>query len=149
MAVIRWDPFSDVAALQNRINRMFEEAFGRSRDLQDDGPPCDWQPAVDIYETAGGIVLAAELPGVGKEDVAIEVKDNVLTLKGKRVANPAIQEKDYYHKERCFGAFQRSFTLQQNVQPELIKATFKDGVLLIEIPRPEEEKPKQITVDIQ
>jgi len=104
---------------------------------------------VDIYETANGIVLAAELPGVRKENVSVEVKDNVLTLKGERMADPTIREEDYYRKERCFGTFQRSFTLQQNVQPDLIKATFKDGVLEIEIPRPEEEKPKQITVDIE
>ena len=149
MAVIRWDPFRDVAALQNRINRMFEESFGRSHDLEDETAVCAWQPAVDIYESVNGIVLAAELPGVKKENVSVEVKDNVLTLKGERVADPAIKEEDYYRKERCFGTFQRSFTLQQNVQPDLIKATFKDGVLEIEIPRPEQEKPKQITVDIE
>ncbi len=149
MAVIRWDPFRDVATLQNRINRMFEESFGRSRDLENDTDLCAWQPTVDIYETANGIILAAELPGVRKENVSVEVRDNVLTLKGERVADPTIREEDYYRKERCFGTFQRSFTLQQNVQPDLIKATFKDGVLEIEIPRPEEEKPKQITVDIE
>ena len=149
MAVIKWDPFRDVATLQNRINRMFEESFGRDRDLEDDADLCAWQPTVDIYETASGIVLAAELPGVRKENVSVEVKENVLTLKGVRVADPTIREEDYYRKERCFGAFQRSFTLQQNVQPDLIKATFKDGVLEIEIPRPEAEKPKQITVDIE
>ncbi len=148
MALIRWEPFRDVAVLQNRINRMFEESFGRNRDMEDDADQCAWQPPVDIYESVNGIVLAAELPGVKKENVFVEVKDNVLTLKGERVADPAIKEEDYFRKERCFGTFQRSFTLQQNVQPDLIKATFKDGVLEIEIPRPEEEKPRQISVDI-
>ena len=148
MALVKWDPFRDVEKLQNRINRMFEDSFGRSRDLDDEMSLCAWKPAVDIYETENGIVLAAELPGVGKENVSVEVKDNILTLKGERLANPNIKAENYYRQERFYGTFQRSFTLEQNIQPDLIKATFKEGMLEIEIPRPEEEQPKQITVNI-
>ena len=104
---------------------------------------------VDIYETENGIVLAAELPGVGKNDIAVEVKDNILTLKGERKAGPDVKAENFYRRERCYGTFQRSFTLQQNIQPNLIKATFKDGVLHIEIPKPQEEQPKQITVNVE
>ncbi len=149
MALVKWDPFRDVAELQNRINRMFDESFGRSRELDDEMSLRAWRPAVDIYEAENGIVVAVELPGVSKENVSVEVKDDVLTLKGERLANPAISEDNYYRRERLFGPFKRSFTLHQNIQPDLIKATFKDGILEIEIPRPLQEQPKQITVNVE
>ena len=149
MALVKWDPFRDVAELQNRINRMFDESFGRSRELDDQTSLRSWRPAVDIYETENGIVLAVELPGVSKESVAVEVKDDILTLRGERIADPAISEDSYYRRERLFGPFKRSFTLNQNVKPDQIKATFKDGILQIEIPRPVQEQPKQITVNVE
>jgi HSP20 family protein len=148
MAIVRWDPFRDVATLQDRINRIFNESFGRSRDLDDEVGLYDWRPPVDIYETADGIVLTVELPGVNKDDVSVEVKDNVLTLKGERLLNPEIKDEHYYRKERSFGKFNRSFSLQELIKPDLIKASFKNGILTVEIPRTEEEKPKQVTVDI-
>ena len=149
MTLIKWDPFRDVETLQNRINRMFEDSFGRTQAPDDEMNLCAWRPPVDIYETENGIVLAAELPGVVKEDISVEVKDNILTLKGERTANPNIKGKKFYRHERCYGTFQRSFTLQHDIQPNLIKATFKDGVLEIEIPKPDEEQPKQITVKVE
>lgn len=149
MTLVKWDPFRDVERLQNRINLMFEDCFGRTRNQDDDSSLCAWRPAVDIYETDNGIVLAAELPGIGKENIAVEVKDNILTLKGERKIGPEVKAENFYRRERCYGTFQRSFTLQQNIQPNLIKATFKDGVLQIEIPKPKEEQPKQITVTVE
>ena len=148
MAIVRWDPFRDVSALQDRINRIFNESFGRSRDFDDEVSLYDWRPPVDIYETGEGIVLKIELPGVKKDDVSVEIKDNVLTIKGERLLDPAIEDENYYRKERSFGKFNRSFSLQQLIKPDLIKASFKDGVLTVEVPRPEEEKPKQVTVNI-
>ena len=149
MTLVRWDPFRDVAELQNRINRMFDESFDRSKNPDDEVGLRVWRPAVDIYETENGIVIEVELPGVGKEDVAVEVEDDVLMLKGERLANPHVKEDNYYRRERLYGPFKRSFTLQQNIQPALIKATFKDGILRIEIPRPAEERPRQITVNVE
>jgi HSP20 family protein len=149
MTIVKWDPFRDVTTLQDRINRLFNESFGQTRDLNDDMKECAWRPAVDIYETKGELVLRAELPGIQKEDVSVEVKDNVLTLKGERFPEPEINEENYYRKEICFGTFERSFTLQERIQPELIKATFKDGVLKVKIPRPQIEKPKQINVEVE
>jgi HSP20 family protein len=147
MAIVRWDPFRDVAALQDRINRIFSESFGTSREMNDEGS-LDWRPPVDIYETADGFVLKVELAGVEKEDVSVEVKDNVLTLRGERLLDPEIKDDQYYRKERTFGKFQRSFTLQDSITPEQVKASFKNGVLTISVPRPTEEKVKQVTVDI-
>ena len=148
MAIVKWDPFRDVSTLQDRINRIFNESFGRSRDFDDEVSLSDWRPPVDIYETGDGIVLKIELPGVNKDDVSVEVKDNVLTIKGERLLDPAIKDENYYRKERSFGKFNRSFSLQESIKPDLIKASFKDGVLTVEVPRPEEDKPKQVTVNI-
>ena len=148
MPTVKWDPFRDVAALQDRINRIFSESFGSSRELDDDGGLYDWRPPVDVYETAEGFILKVELAGVEKEDVSVEVKDNVLTLKGERLLDPEIKDEHYYRKERNFGKFNRSFSLQEPIKPDLIKASFKEGVLTVEIPKPEEKKPKQVTVDI-
>jgi HSP20 family protein len=158
MTIVKWDPFRDVATLQDRINRLFNESFGQTRDLDDDMRECAWRPAVDIYETQGELVFKVELPGIQKEDVSVEVKDNVLTLKGERFPEPQIDAENYYRKEICFGTFERSFTLQESersftlqerIQPELIKATFKDGVLKVKIPRPQVEKPNKITVEVE
>jgi HSP20 family protein len=148
MAIVRWDPFRDVAALQDRINRIFNESFGRTRDMDDEVSQYDWSPPVDIYETTNGIELKIELPGVNKEDVSVEIKENVLTLKGERLLDPKIKDEHYYRKERSFGKFHRSFSLQNPIKSDLIKASFKDGILTVEIPRSEKEKPKKISVDI-
>jgi len=149
MTIVKWDPFRNVAALQDRINRMFDESFSSTDDIDDDLSMCAWKPTVDIYETDEAIILKAELPGIKKEDVSVEVKDNILTLKGERIEDKEIMEGSYFRKERCFGTFSRTFNLQHRVQPDKIKAKFKDGILEIEIPKPEEEKPKQITVNVE
>jgi len=149
MAIIRWDPFRNVATLQDRINRLFEDSFPRSGDIDEDISMCEWKPSVDIYETEEGIVIKAELPGVNKEDVSVEVKNNILTLKGERFVDKEIDEDKYYRRERCFGTFHRTFTLQDTVLPDKIKAKFRNGVLEIEVPKPEEEKPRQISVNVE
>ncbi len=148
MAIVRWDPFRDVAALQDRINRIFSESFGSSRELDDDAGLYDWWPPVDIYETDSGITLKVELAGVEKQDVAVEVKDNVLTLKGERLLDPEIKDEHYFRKERSFGKFRRTFTLQESIRPDHVKASFKNGILTIKIPKPTDEKTKQVTVNI-
>lgn len=148
MPIVKWDPFRDVAALQDRINRIFSESFGSSRELDDDGSPYDWRPPVDIYQATEGYILKVELAGVEKEDVSVEVKDNVLTLQGERLLDPQVKDEQYYRKERTFGKFQRSFTLQESIKPEQVKASFKNGVLKIVVPRPTKEKAKQVTVKI-
>ena len=148
MTLVRWEPLKDVSSLQNRINRMFEDFFPHSRSLDEELDTCAWQPAVDIFETDTGLVINAELPGVKKEDVSVELKDNILTIKGERWAERNIDEQMYYRKERCFGTFKRSFTLREIVQPDQIKARFKDGILEIEIPKVEKEAPRKISVDI-
>ena len=148
MTVIRWDPFQNVNALQDRINRIFEETFPRDNE-QEDLSLSAWKPFVDIYETEEGVVIMADLPGVQKETVSVEVKNNVLTLKGERRVQPDVDDKQYLRRERIFGVFHRSFSLKSTISPDKIKANFKEGVLTIRVPRPEEEKPRQIAVNVE
>jgi len=148
MTIIKWDPLGNIASLQDRINKLFDDSFPHQTNQNEDIPLCAWTPSVDIYEVDQGVIIAADLPGVNKEDVMVEVKDNVMTISGVRSADPGHQATNYYRRERVCGNFHRTFTLHAMVLPEEIKATFKNGVLVVEIPKPEEDKPRQISVDI-
>lgn len=148
MSVVKWDPFKNIATLQGRINRLFEDAFPRSALDDEDLAACAWRPAVDIFESDEGMVIQMDLPGVSKEDVAIEVKNNLLNIYGTRPVQNDVREDRFYRRERTCGTFQRAFTLHTAIAPEAIKATFKHGVLSVLIPHPEEEKSRKITVNI-
>ena len=147
MSLIRWDPFSNIATLQERINRLFEDAFPRSEDDEDLSASA-WRPLVDIFESEAGVTMFVDLPGVDKTDVSVEVKDNILTIKGNRRSEVTVDDQNYYRRERNFGSFQRSFGMRGVISPDKIKASFKNGVLKIELVKPEEEKPRQVSVDI-
>jgi len=147
MSLVRWDPFGNMATLQDRINRLFDDAFPRT-DGDEDLSSRAWHPLVDIYETDQGVAIQVDLPGVHKEDVSVEVKENVLTIRGERKSDQTAADDSYYRMERPFGPFQRSFATQTMISPGDIKATFKNGVLKIEIPKPQEIKPKQVSVEI-
>jgi len=148
MSIVRWDPFRNITTLQDRINRLFDDAFPRSSEGEED-MVCAWRPMVDIYETEGGVVILADLPGVEKDRVSVEVKDNLLTIHGDRMSDAPVDEENYYRRERICGTFQRAFTLRETIAPDKIKASFKNGVLRIEIPKPEIDLPKKVTVDIE
>ncbi len=149
MTIIKWDPFGNIASLQSKINRMFDEAFAVNQGRQEDIISNSWKPPVDIFEDNEGIIIRAELPGVKKENISVDVKDNVLTLKGNRPADTDIPDEHYFRRERVYGQFYRAFTLQEYIVPDKIQAAFKDGVLEIRIPKPEEQKPTQVNVSIE
>ncbi len=150
MALVRWDPLKDLISLQERMNRLFDEALTRTTKGDEEALSRGiWSPAVDIYETEDDIVLKAELPGINKDDVTVEVKDNILILKGERRFEKDIKEENYHRMERAYGAFQRSFTLPNIVEKDKVKARYKDGVLEITLPKASESKPKQIKVEVQ
>ena len=148
MTVVRWDPFKNIATLQDRINRLFDDAFPRQTGSQEEMSTCAWRPLVDIYEADEGIVIKVDLPGVNKEDVSVEVKNNLLNIQGQRQMETTIDEDRYYRRERVCGTFERSFALRTEISPDSIKASFKNGVLTVRIPKPEEEIPKKVSVDI-
>ena len=146
MAIVRWDPWTTLPSLQDRINRIFEEAFPRGAAKDTEFAPADWRPAVDTFEEGNNVVIKAELPGVKKEDITIDVKDNVLTLKGERSAETEVKEENYYRREHSYGKFFRAFTLPDAVDPNKIEASCKDGVLKISIPKTEAAKTKKIDI---
>ena len=144
-----FDPWKDFGSLQERINRMFDDTI---RTLYPtDGEELEkgtWAPAVDIYETNDSFVVSADLPGLNKDEIQIDLKDNTLTLKGEKKFEEKVSKDNYIRVERAYGSFVRSFTLPQNVDPEKIKAKYKEGVLEVTIPKREEAKPKQIKVEL-
>jgi HSP20 family protein len=148
MVLGKWDPFNNLATLQDRINHLFDNAFPQSDDPDEDLAACTWRPMVDIFETDSGVALLMDLPGVDKNDLSVEIKENVLTIKGQRAIETAVTEDRYYRRERSCGAFQRSFAMRAMVAPDAINATFKNGVLKIELPRPEQERLKPVNVNI-
>ena len=151
MAIVRWEPFRDLVSIQGRMNRLFDEAFrGATRPSGDEEEWSlgSWAPAVDIFEQDGNIVLKAELPGVDPKDVDVRVENNVLTLRGERKLDNEVQKESYHRVERAYGSFSRSFTLPNVVDTEKIKADFKDGMLKLVLPKKEEAKPKQISINV-
>ncbi len=146
MELVKWNPVRDMFSLRNRINSMFDDFFLPSSSVESEWGLGSWNPRADVYDDKDSIVIKAELPGVDKKNIHVDVKDRVLTLSGERSEEKKVKEDNYYRRERTFGRFERSFTLPGEIDPDKIKADFKDGVLKIEIPKPEEQKPKQITI---
>ncbi|MCE5315495.1 MAG: Hsp20/alpha crystallin family protein [Armatimonadota bacterium] len=142
--ISRWDPFRDMSVLQDRINRIFNESSGRAENASSRA----WSPVVDIIETQSDLVVRAELPGMNRDDIDIEVTGESLTIKGERVFDEASKD-DYIRVERPYGPFQRSFSIGVPVQSDKVKASYRDGILEVTIPKAEEVKPKKIKVNAE
>ena len=145
MAVVRWDPFRDLSMLQDRMNRLFDDA-GRTWRNDEPAATTSWSPAVDIFETEGEIVVKAELPGMDRKDITLHLENNVLTLKGERRFEKDTKDENYHRIERSYGVFSRSFSIPATVDEEKIRADYKDGVLNIVLPKKEQARPKQIKI---
>jgi HSP20 family protein len=146
MQLIRWNPTRDRFSLRNRINHVFDDFLFPTLRNDEEWSTWNWKPLVDIYDNDDNIVIKAELPGMEKKDIVIDVKGRVLTLKGERSSENEVKEDSYHRRERVYGKFERAFTLPMEVDSDKIKADYKDGVLEVNIPKPEERKPKQITI---
>ena len=144
-----WDPFEEWGGVDDRISRLFDETFGRYPAVRRETLDKTWLPAVDIYEDKENIVVKAELPGVKKDEVAIEIKDNILTLSGERKQEQETKKENYHRVERVYGKFSRSFTLPDSVQVDKVKANYRDGILEIALPKAEAAKPKAIPIKIE
>ena len=143
MALVRWDPFRDLTALQTEVNRLFSRAgTGDMADRQ------SWTPSIDVIETDDAIKLKAELAGLVPDDINIEVQDNVLTMSGERRFQEEGKEDKYYRIERRYGSFSRSIALPQTVDESKIEAKYENGVLEVSVPKAEVAKPKKITVAV-
>lgn len=150
MAIVRWlDPFRDLSTIQERMNQIFEDALSRSKGKEEGIRAGMWTPAVDIYENNDSVIVKAELPGVTKDQISVEVKDGILSLRGERKFEKEVKEENYHRVERSYGSFQRSFSLPVSVDQDKVTAKFQDGVLEVKLPKKEQARPKQIQVNVE
>lgn len=142
----QWNPLQDLMVLQDRMNRLFEDATQRrgERGAGDEFERADWTPASDIYETEIGYLIAMDLPGIDREALEIDVDDNRLVIKGTR----EVSESKQHRTERPRGRFVRTFSVPASVDQGKIGAEYKDGVLQIRLPKRTEQKPKKIDIKI-
>ncbi|MFL5822261.1 MAG: Hsp20/alpha crystallin family protein [Solirubrobacteraceae bacterium] len=148
MALIRWEPARELATIQTEMNRLFNTFFEPSQGSNGTGSGTlrRWVPAMDLVETEDHFVLRADLPGLTESDVNIELEDNVLTVSGERKAEHEERKEGYYRVERASGAFSRSLTLPEGVDADRVQASFENGVLEVTIPKPEQRKPRKVTI---
>ncbi len=144
--VRRIDPFRELAGLQERMNRVFDETLSGASRREDEALTATWTPPVDILERKDRILLTAELPGFSEEQIRLRFEEGVLTLEGERRFQKEADDARYHCVERSYGRFSRSFRLPANVDEEAISATFVNGLLLIELPKKEEAPPKSIRI---
>ena len=140
----RWSSFDRFAALRSELDRLFDFApLSRER-----GTASAWAPVLDVHHDKDNYVVTAELPGLKKEEINLSLHDGVLTISGERKNERETKEGQSFRNERYFGKFQRSVTLPAAVDSGKVKASYKDGVLTVELPKAEEAKPKQIEVSV-
>ena len=148
MAIQRWDPQRDMIDLQGRMNRLFDEALSRSVGSE----PAEalgstvWRPPVDLIEEPARYVLRADLPGVGASDVEIQVEDGKLVLRGERRLDAGLSRENYLRVERPQGRFAVQITLPPSVQHNAIRATHRNGVVEVFLPKRKDEPPSRIEV---
>jgi HSP20 family protein len=141
MAIVRWEPLRELAALQNEMSRFIGSTLGEGN-----GQQRTWVPAVDIWETDQEVVYAFDVPGIPEEKISVELEDNALTVSGERERSEEISDERFYRFERRFGSFSRTIGLPQNVSDEQIQADYRDGVLEVRVAKPETPKPRRIQI---
>jgi len=148
VSVETWDSFRGMSDIQGEVNRLFDSFLGRSAASGAGAAMRTWAPVLDMHETKDEVVLSFELPGVSEKDVSLSITGDLLTLKGERAENHQAEEENAYRAERVYGKFERSVQLPMPVQADKVKATYRDGVLEVKLPKAEEVKPKAIKIDI-
>lgn len=149
MNIVRFDPFREMTGLQERVNRIFADAYRGSADTDELMRAGAWIPPVDIFENdKHELVLKVELPDVSRDDIQLKVENSTLTISGQKKMETEVKEEQYRRIERSYGSFSRSFTLPPTVDATAIGAEYKNGVLTVRLPVREEAKPRQIQVQI-
>ena len=146
-AVRRYDPFRELASLQERMNRIFDDTLSGNARRDDEALAPAWTPPVDVLERKDRIVLTAELPGFTEEQIRLRFEDGVLSLEGERKFEKEAGDENYHRVERSYGKFVRSFSIPGTVSSEGIRASFENGILTVSLPKREETKPKQIKIE--
>ncbi len=143
MTLVRWSP-RGVTGLRNEFDRLFDTFF---HNLEEEETA--FSPAVDIEEHEKEFVINAELPGMKKEDIKINVKDNVLSISGEKTQEHKTEDKNYHRTERVFGAFQRTFRLPEYADQENVSAEYHEGILQVTIPKLKESLAKQVEIKVK
>jgi HSP20 family protein len=145
----RWDPFKELDELQNRLSTLFGRAPVRKDGGREEAMTlAEWAPLVDIIEEEKEYRIKAELPEVNKSDVKVTVQDDVLMIAGERTFEKEDTGRKYHRVERAYGSFARSFTLPEDADAAKVSADFKDGVLIVHLPKSEKARPKSIEVKV-
>jgi HSP20 family protein len=149
--LIRREPFFELTSLQDRVNQLFNQAFGGFEGLGREQPltTATFLPPVDISEDEHNIAIKAEIPGLTEKDLNITLDNNVLTISGERKFEDEDKKENFHRIERRYGRFTRSFTLPVGVDAQNVNATFENGILTVSLPKREEFKPKQITIGVK
>ena len=146
MALVKWEPFRDLMAMQDRMTRLFDETL--SRIWKEEGITRGvWSPLVDIIEKADELVLKVDLPEVSQDEIDIKIEEDTLTIQGERKLLKETADENYLQIERPYGTFHRHFALPRIIDDEKIRASYKDGVLRIVLPKKAEIRAKQIAVE--
>ncbi len=146
MAIVRYNPFRELRTMQEQMNRLLDLAW--NKEAGEELNEGIWQPPVDIYEDEDSVVIKAEVPDIDQKDIEVKIEDNTLTLRGERKLDQSVRKDNYHRVERYYGPFQRSFSIPPTIDQEKVKASCDRGVLTVILPKKEEKKPKQITVEI-
>ena len=147
MPIIRWDPFQELNLITNRMNRLFQDTFGRGS-TEESLTTSAFAPPVDIYEDEHNITLKIEVPGIDQKDMDVRMENNTLTVRGERKFEKEEKEENFHRLERRYGSFYRAFTLPNTVDPDSVKADYDNGLLKITLAKKAEAKPKQIKVNV-
>jgi HSP20 family protein len=145
MVSVKWEPFRDLMAMQDRMTHLFDETL--SRIWKEEMPRRIWSPPVDILERENEVILKVDLPEMNQNDIEIKVEENTLIIRGERKFIQETPHGNYLQIERPYGTFQRTFAIPRMIDLEKIKAAYKDGVLRIVLLKKEEVHPKQIVVE--
>jgi HSP20 family protein len=140
--LVRWEPFREIATLQNEMSRLMNTVTGSNGDTT----TRTWVPAVDVWETEDALIYAFDLPGIPEDKISVELEDGALIVSGERERTEEAAQEKYYRFERRFGSFSRTVGLPAGVSEDSISADFKDGVLEVHVRKPEQPKPKRISI---
>lgn len=144
--IARWEPFKELAALRDEVDRLFDSFFGRLPSIEIERR---WMPAINLEETEEEYIVNAELPGIKKEDIELKLTEDGLTISGERKRSKEEKGKTFHRVEMAYGRFQRTLSFPEEVVPDKAKATYKDGILTIRVPKSLRSKPKEIEIELE
>lgn len=147
MKLAKWDPFREMEGMLDPYSKSLDWPFRGGRDLNTTG--ADWAPRADITETDDAFNITAEVPGIKREDVKINIEDHILSISGEKNQEKEEKGETFHRTERFYGSFNRSFSLPKNVNEDKIEAVFKDGLLTLTIPKTEVKKTKAIEIKVK